>query len=69
MQEFFSHSLVINVSQFAPVGKSFLVTSDPLDSLLLEQPMIFPGGLLDIAQIEDRLMPRLTQNGDGQVLL
>ena len=69
MQEFFPDSLVIDVSQFAPVGKSFLVTSDPLDSLLLEQPVIFPGGLLDIAQIEDCLVPRLAQNGDGQVLL
>jgi hypothetical protein len=67
VNQFSSDSFVIDVSQFAPVGKPFLVTTNPFDGLLLKQSMIFSGSLLDGAKIEDGFVPGLTQDSNGQV--
>ena len=62
-----SDGAVVGVSKLAPIREAVFVADDPLDGLLLEQAIVFAGVFLDDPQVDDRFMPRLSQDGNSQV--
>ncbi len=60
---------MVNIGEPAPVRKTFFVAGNPLDRLLLKQPVILSRRFFYDAEVNDGLMPGLSQNGNGEVPL
>ena len=60
---------VIHVSHLAPIGKSLVVAVNPFNGPLLEYDVLFAGGVLDFAKVDDGFVPCLSEDSYGQVFL
>ena len=65
--QFLPHGRVVDVGQLAPIRKSIVVATDPLDCLPLQESIVLARSLLHYSQIDDSLMPGLLEYGNCEV--
>jgi len=58
---------MVHIGQLAPIWETIVVTTNPLNCLLLQETIILSGSLLDSTEVYYSLMPSLSENCNCQI--